>query len=52
MKTYTCFDTPLKVFGIPFFDEKKIRKSARGIEREDHEPGVSGKEMSRCKNRF
>jgi len=23
MKTYTCFDKPLKVFGIPFFDEKK-----------------------------
>ncbi len=23
MKIYTCFDEPLKVFGIPFFDEKK-----------------------------
>ena len=23
MKKYTCFDAPLKVFGIPFFDEKK-----------------------------
>lgn len=23
MKTYTCFDEPLKVFGVPFFDERK-----------------------------
>jgi len=23
MKTYSCFDKPLKVFGIPFFEEKK-----------------------------
>lgn len=23
MKKYTCFDAPLRVFGIPFFDEKK-----------------------------
>jgi len=23
LKTYTCFDKPLKVFGIPFFEEKK-----------------------------
>lgn len=24
MKTYTCFDEPLKVFGVPFFEEKKV----------------------------
>lgn len=23
MKTYSCYDAPLKVFGVPFFDEKK-----------------------------
>lgn len=23
MKTYTCFDAPLQVFGVPFFEEKK-----------------------------
>ena len=24
MKTYTCFEKPLKVFGVPFFEEKKV----------------------------
>ena len=23
MKKYTCFDEPIKVFGVPFFEEKK-----------------------------
>ncbi len=23
MKKYTCYDAPIKVFGVPFFDEKK-----------------------------
>lgn len=23
MKTYSCFDAPLKVFGVPFFEQKK-----------------------------
>lgn len=34
MKTYTCFDTPLKVFGIPFFDEKKKLERVPGELRE------------------